>query len=153
MLSQSHYINELIKYFEIDNCNPTKTPLPPETDLSNLFLTNIKQSKIKSVSYLSAMESLQYLVTITWPDTTYAVSYLRRCNYNPHLTHWNALKHLLCYLKETSNYKLIYKESNDLMMFQTYSNTLYSSYKQSHHFTDRYATIVYDGAAEQSLKH
>jgi len=39
------------------------------------------------------------------------------------------------------------------MMFQTYSNTLYSSYKQSHHFTDRYATIVYDGAAEQSLKH
>lgn len=84
----------------MDNCNPTKTSLPPETDMLNLVLTNIKQSKMKSVSYLSAMGSLQYLTTITWPDTTYAdttyvVSYLRRCNNNSHPAHWNTLKHLL----------------------------------------------------------
>jgi len=130
----------------MNNYNPTKTSLPPETDLSNLVLTNIKQSMMKSVFYLLAMRSLQYLATITWPDTTYTMSYLERCDHNPHLAHWNTLKHLLCYLKETSNYKLICKESNDLKLFQTYSNALYGSYRQSHHFTDRYATIVYNEA-------
>ena len=79
----------------MDNCNPTKTSLPPETNMFNLVLTNIKQSKMKSISYLSAMGSLQYLATITWPDTTYVVSYLRRCNHNSHPAHWNTLKHLL----------------------------------------------------------
>ena len=49
----------------MNNYNPTKTSLPPETDLSNLVLTNIKQSMMKSVFYLLAMRSLQYLATIT----------------------------------------------------------------------------------------
>jgi len=71
----------------MNNYNPTKTSLPPETDLSNLVLTNIKQSMMKSVFYLLAMRSLQYLATITWPDTTYTMSYLERCDHYPHLAH------------------------------------------------------------------
>ena len=41
----------------------------------------------------------------------YTVFYFERFDYNSHLTHWSALKYLLYYLKETSNYKLIYIET------------------------------------------
>ena len=30
---QSHYVNELLKYFGMDDCNPIKLFLPSETDL------------------------------------------------------------------------------------------------------------------------
>jgi len=53
LLFQSHYINKLLKCFEIDNCNLTKILLLLET---NLVPINIKQSKMESVSYLFVME-------------------------------------------------------------------------------------------------
>jgi len=52
------------------------------------------------------------------------------------------VKYLLCYLKETSNYKLIYKESNNLELLQTYSNTLHGGCKEISHFTGGYVIIV-----------
>jgi len=64
-LSQSHYINKPLKYFGIEDYIPVKTSLSPEIDLSSLVPMPFEQSKIKSVSYLSAMDSLQYLKTIT----------------------------------------------------------------------------------------
>jgi len=69
------------------------------------------------IPYLAAVGSLQYLATMTQPDIAYAVSYLGRFNYNPHLEHWTAVKYLLCYLKGTSHYKLVYSKSDDSELF------------------------------------
>lgn len=104
----------------MNNSNSVKTSLSPRTDLSGLVPTTSEQSKMKSLLYLFTIRSLKYLVTITQPDIAYAVSYLNRFNHNPHLTHWTAIKNLFYYLKETNNYKLIYKESNNSELFQTY---------------------------------
>ena len=71
-LSQSHYINKPLKYFGIEGYIPIKTSLSPEIDLSSLVPMPFEQSKIKSVSYLSAMDSLQYLETITQLDIYFA---------------------------------------------------------------------------------
>ena len=71
-LSQSYYINEPLKHFGIGDYIPIKTSLSPEIDLSGLVPMPFEQSKIKSVSYLSAVDSLQYLTTITQLDIYFA---------------------------------------------------------------------------------
>ena len=38
-LSQSHYVDELLKQFNMEECNPVKTPLSPGSDLSSLVPT------------------------------------------------------------------------------------------------------------------
>ena len=67
-LSQSHYIQELLKYFGIDDCNSVKTPLFSGTDLSDLVPMPFEQTKMKSISYLLVVGSLQYVVTTTSQD-------------------------------------------------------------------------------------
>jgi len=50
LLSQSYYINKLLKHFGINDYNLVKIPLFLETNLSGLFPTIFKQYKINSVS-------------------------------------------------------------------------------------------------------
>ena len=123
--------------FWMNNSNPIKIPLSPRTDLSGLVPTISEQSKMKSLLYLFTIRFLKYLVTITQPDIAYAVSYLDRFNHNPHLTHWTAIKNLFYYLKETNNYKLIYFESNNSELFQTYFDASHGGCKEN-----RYVTIA-----------
>ena len=55
------------------------------------------------------------------------------------------MKHLLHYLKETSSYKLVYKESDNPELFQTYSDTSHGGCKGSSCSTGGYTTIVCSG--------
>jgi len=50
LLSQSHYINKLLKHFGIDDYNLVKISLFLEIDLSRLSPTIFEQYKINSVS-------------------------------------------------------------------------------------------------------
>ena len=116
-VSQSHYVDELLKCFNIEDCNSVKTPLSPGSDLFGLVPTFSQQEEMRFIPYLAAVGSLQYLATMTRPDIAYAVSYLGRFNHNPHPKHWTAVKHLLCYLKSTSTDKLVYIKSDDSELF------------------------------------
>ena len=44
-----------------------------------------------------------YLMNYTRPDIAYAISALNCYTHNPNYEHWNALHHLLKYLKGTVN--------------------------------------------------
>jgi len=81
------------------------------------------------ISYLAAVGSLQYLANMTRPDIAYAMCYLGHFNHNSHSKYWTVVKHLLCYLKGTSTYKLVYSKSNDSKLFQTYSDASHGRYK------------------------
>jgi hypothetical protein len=50
---------------------------------------------MRTVPYLSAVGSLNYLSTMTRPDIAYVVGYLGRFSSNPGPCHWAAVKHLL----------------------------------------------------------
>jgi len=67
-LSQSHYTNELLKCFGIDDCNSVKTHLFSGTGLSDLVPMPFEQTEMKSVPYLSVVGSLQYVVATTSQD-------------------------------------------------------------------------------------
>ena len=50
-----------------------------------------------------------WLQVTTRPDLMYAVSILSHFAHNPGKTHWNAIKHVLSYIKGTMHYRILYR--------------------------------------------
>ena len=62
------------------------------------------------VPYLSAIGALMYLANCTRPDIAFLVNLLARYSSMPTLKHWNGVKHLLRYLRGTSDIGLFYSK-------------------------------------------
>ncbi|KAA0035193.1 ty1-copia retrotransposon protein [Cucumis melo var. makuwa] len=74
---------------------------------------HLKKNKGDSVSqpeYAKIIESVMYLMNYTRPDIAYAVSRLSRYTHNPDRYHWDALRHLLRYLRGTIDYCFHFKK-------------------------------------------
>lgn len=120
-LSQSQYINDLLKRHNMFDCNPCSTPMS----------TSLKLSKDQGVEldnptiYRSAVGSLQYL-TLTRPDIAYTVNKLSQFLQKPTEIHWGACKHLMRYLKGTTNLSLVFSSSTS-SSFSGYSDADWAS--------------------------
>ncbi|KAL4037745.1 hypothetical protein IC575_001345 [Cucumis melo] len=100
-LCQSHYVEKILKKFDSFDVFPVRTPF----DASK----HLKKNKGDSVSqpeYAKIIGSVMYLMNYTRPDIAYVVSRLSRYTHNPNRYHWDALRHLLRYLKGTIDYCL-----------------------------------------------
>mmetsp|Transcript_17771 Transcript_17771/g.54311 ORF Transcript_17771/g.54311 Transcript_17771/m.54311 type:complete len:226 (+) Transcript_17771:1098-1775(+) len=62
---------------------------------------------MKQYPYRSIVGSLLFVSVMTRPDITYIVNSLARFSTNPGKPHWNALRHLLRYLRGTSKLGLV----------------------------------------------
>ena len=103
ILSQSHYIEKMLKKFKQNDSSPTRTPIDV-----NLHLSKINDKSISQQEYAQAIGSLMYVMNCTRPDIAYAVSKLSRYTSNLGLDHWKATVRVLRYLKYTQNYGLHY---------------------------------------------
>ena len=72
--------------------------------------------------YISVVGSVMYLAVTTRPDIAYAAGVLVRFDSNPGPSHWQAAKHVLCYLKGTMHHKIAYQPSDSPEPFITYSD-------------------------------
>ena len=61
---------------------------------------------MRQVSYTSAVGSLIYAMICTRPDICYSVGMVSRYQSNPGLKHWQAVKHILKYLRRMRDYML-----------------------------------------------
>ncbi|KAG8496175.1 hypothetical protein CXB51_009000 [Gossypium anomalum] len=102
-LSQSHYIEKVVKKFDLFNCIPASTPMDPQ-----IKLVSNAGRKIDQLKYASLIGCLMYIMTCTRPDIAYAIGKLSRYTSNPSSLHWQALNRVLKYLKKTINYGLCY---------------------------------------------
>ena len=96
ILSQSHYIEKILKNFKQDDSSPTRTPLDV-----NLHLSKNNGKSISQQEYAQAIGSLMYVMNCTRPDIAYAVNKLSRYISNPGSDHWKAIVRVLRYLKYT----------------------------------------------------
>ena len=69
---------------------------------------------MRQVPYASTIGSLMYVMLCTRPDICYSVGMISRYQSNPGLKHWQAVKHILKYLRRTRDYMLVY-HSKDLI--------------------------------------
>ncbi|GJV89496.1 ribonuclease H-like domain-containing protein [Tanacetum coccineum] len=99
-LSQTKYATEILEQAQMLNCNPCRTPIDTEKKLGpeGLPVTD-------PTLYRSLARSLQYL-TFTRPDLSYAVQQLCLYMHDPREPHLNAMKHVLRYLRGTTDLEL-----------------------------------------------
>jgi hypothetical protein len=105
---QIGYIKRIVDRFKMTDSRKCKTPMEirykPHAIQAN-------EEPFKSGMYRKAIGSILYAALGTRPDITYAVTALGRYVVQPSKLHWEAIKHLLRYLRGTDEYKLIIYDS------------------------------------------
>ncbi|CAA7061586.1 unnamed protein product [Microthlaspi erraticum] len=102
-LSQSHYVEKVLKKFNYLNCAPVSTPMEASVKL----MPNTGKAVLQH-EYSQVIGCLMYAMTSTRPDIAYAVGRLSRYTSNPSTHHWQAVKRVLKYLRGTMDYGLCY---------------------------------------------
>ena len=105
ILSQSHYIEKILKKFKQHDSNSTRTLVDV-----NLHLSKNNGKSIPQQEYAQAIGSLMYVMNCTRPDIAYIVRKLSRYRSNPGPDHWKTIVRVLRYLKYTQNYGLHYSK-------------------------------------------
>ena len=83
VLSQSHYVDNILGKFDKDKSGIARTPV----DVTLHFSKN-KGESVAQVEYSRVIRSLMYLMSCTRPDIAYAVNKLSRYTSNPGAMHW-----------------------------------------------------------------
>nr|GEY10392.1 zinc finger, CCHC-type [Tanacetum cinerariifolium] len=103
VITQSHYIEKILKKFNREDCSSVSTPMDPVEKLKPNTGKHVDQ-----LEYSRAIGCLMYDMTSTRPDIAYAVGRLSRFTSNPSRHHWHAITRVFKYLKGTMNYGLSY---------------------------------------------
>ncbi|CAM8921011.1 unnamed protein product [Rhodiola kirilowii] len=109
-LSQSDYIDKVLKRFNMENSKSAAIPLGGHLVLSKTDCpkTEIDMKKMALIPYDVAVGSVMYCMFCTRPDLAFGISVLSRFMSNPGETHGNAMQFLLKYLNSTKNLGLVY---------------------------------------------
>ena len=78
------------------------------------------------VSYLSAIGVLIYPTNYTRPDIAFPVNLLARHSSAPTWRNWNGVKHVLCYLRRTTDMRLFYSSCSNPQLVR-YADACYLS--------------------------
>ena len=109
---QSPYTEKVLKRLCMDEAHPLNTPMVVRSlDVNkDPFRPQEKDEEIlgSEVPYLSAIGALMYLANTTRPDITFVVNLLARYSSAPTRRHRNEIKHILRYLKGTTDIGLFY---------------------------------------------
>ena len=70
--------------------------------------TSEEEKMMRQICYASTMGSLMYVMLCTRLDICYSIGMVSRYQSNPRPKHWEAVKHILKYLRRTKDYMLVY---------------------------------------------
>jgi hypothetical protein len=113
-ITQTQYILRMLSRFNMADARPVATPLP--SGIQYQPSTDDDAFEDQSL-YRSAIGSLMYAAIGTRPDIAYAVNTLSQFNVKPSQAHWNAVKHVLRYLKGTADYGILYDMNSGYSSF------------------------------------
>ena len=113
LLTQERYASEILQRVNMQLCKPIKTPLCTTEKLSVNSGTSLGAED--STRYRSIVGALQYL-TLTRPDISFSVN--KVCQFLHSLTtvHWEAVKHILRYVKGTIGVGLRFSKSKSMLV-------------------------------------
>ena len=102
-LSQSTYIDQILRRFSMQNSKRGALPMQKGTILSKSQspVTPDEIRRMGRIPYASAIGSIMYAMICTRPDVSLALSLTSRHQQNPGEEHWTAVKNILKYLRRT----------------------------------------------------
>jgi hypothetical protein len=154
-LSQRAYAERVLHRFNMSDCTAVRTPLAPGTNLSraDMPISVEEREEMSTIPYREAVGSIMYLAIATRPDLCYPVQMLSRALSNPGRAHWNAVKHVLRYIKGTLDYGITY-DGNCPESFQpqTFSDSSFGDCKDTGRSTHGYVITMAGGPVSWSSK-
>src|SRR5258705_1907412 len=113
-LSQSAYIDTILKRFGLYDCNPVTYPLDKNHQIDKIATTtnaDNTESEVNIKLYQQMVGSLMYTVIGTRPDIAFTVTRFSQFLTKPTKNHFGAIKHVFRYLKGTRDIKLSFPYS------------------------------------------
>jgi hypothetical protein len=107
-MSQSKYIEEVLKRFNMEECKPIGTPLDVNSKLLKLTEEEFQgiQEEMQGIPYKAVVGSLMYAMVGKQSDLAFPVSMVSQLISRAGLSHWMAVKRIMRYLKGTLDLKL-----------------------------------------------
>jgi hypothetical protein len=110
-------VKKVLERFSMENAKSVSTPLANHFCLSTSQCpkTVEETEDMSNVSYASAMGCLMYAMICTRPDLAHAVSVVSKYMVNTGKQHWDAVKWIFKYLKDTTDYGITFvRQKSDL---------------------------------------
>jgi hypothetical protein len=105
-----------------------------------------------NVPYREAIGSLMYLMVGTRPDIAFAVSRMAQYVESPTITQWKAVKHIMRYIKHTSNYGLEFGGSGNVDFKKCFCDSDWGGDTATRKSTSGYIFCLTGGAISWSSK-
>ena len=146
-IGQPTYTEKVLHRFDMHNSKPVSSPINPNVKLSACENPDdVCDQKL----YRAVVGSLLYLQTKTRPDIAFVVSIAARFCASPTKEHWTAVKRILCYLKGTQQFGLVYKANTSSDEIAGFSDSDWAGDVGDRKSTSGYAFLL--GGAAVSWK-
>nr|GEU63653.1 hypothetical protein [Tanacetum cinerariifolium] len=145
VITQSHYIEKILKKFNHEDYSLVSTPMDPIKKLKPNTGKPMDQLK-----YSRAIGCLMHAMISTRPDIAYAVDRLSRFTSNPSRQHWQAITRVFKYLKGTINYGLSYVGYPSVL--EAYSDASWINHIKDSSFMSGWVFLLGGGAISWASK-
>jgi hypothetical protein len=111
-LSQADYIEDILWKFRQNSSRTKVAPLDVRMKYTKEMAPQTEEERryMAKVPFRKALGCLNYLVQCTRPDIASAVHTLAKFAEDPGVEHWNAIQHILQYLRRTKHFGLVYEQ-------------------------------------------
>ncbi|GJT17431.1 zinc finger, CCHC-type containing protein [Tanacetum coccineum] len=144
-ISQSHYIEKVLKKLNYFDCTPVSAPM----DTSEKLMPHNGQA-VSQLEYSRVIGCLMYAMTYTRPDVPFVVGKLSRYTSNPGTQQWQAIQRVLKYLKKTMDYRLTY--TGYLSVLEGYTDASCISNTEDNSSTSGWVFLLGGGAISWASK-
>lgn len=111
VMSQSHFVSEILDRFSMSSCKPAKTPMESKV----ILRPHIDgETTIMQAPYRRLVGSVMYLMLCTRPEISFSVGVLSKFISSPTSVHWTSAKRLLRFLRGTSKSNLVFRSAKEL---------------------------------------
>lgn len=144
-ISQQKYAEEILRKFEMENCNSVINPMVPGS-----ILAANEGARTNVTRFKQLIGSLMYM-TITRPDMQFAVNLISRFSAEPTEIHFAAAKRVLRYLQGTLDFGIWYKRGGEGSL-EVFTDSDFAGDVDSRKSTSGYVFLWNDGAVAWSSK-
>jgi hypothetical protein len=147
ILSQQHYLEQILVRFGMQDCKPAYTPLPHLRLHKRDYDPDDIQPPADQTLYREIIGSINHAAVWTRPDISHAISILSQYLHDPAQVHLNAAKHLLRYLKGTLHYRQIYSGTKKSPKLVGYADADYANDEDDRKSYSGYCYFLFNNSA------